>query len=180
MEPGQGFESPEFTIRRSTTSDIPAIESVARVTWGVTYKDIIRPEVQDELLGRWYAPSALEQTILRGDSWLYVAEAMEQVVGFAQFAKRRDDRGELVRIYILPQMQGKGIGGRLMEAGLDSLLRQKVQEVVVQVEKNNQNAIGFYEHNGFRRVREYNVELPGQLLAHLEYMLVLKQRYMPG
>ena len=59
-----------------------------------------------------------------------------------------------LHIDLLPIAQGEGNGRKLIEAFLTKLQSQNVQGVHLTVSKNNQNAIGFYSHVGFQKLKE--------------------------
>jgi ribosomal protein S18 acetylase RimI-like enzyme len=163
-------------VRLAVTQDAVAIGNVAQRTWNDTYAGIILPENQERLLGQWYAPAALEKAIKRSESWLYVAVAQGEVIGFAQFIMRDKGRGELTRIYVLPEWQRQGVGSRLLREGLTTLSTHGVEEVFVHVEKGNAKGIRFYERSEFHQVREFSIELPEQNLELLEYALSVGAR----
>ena len=112
----------------------------------------------------------------RSESWFYIAAAGEGVIGFAQFMMREDRRGELTRIYVLPEWQGRGVGSHLLKEGLDALSKHGAEEVFVHVEKDNANGTGFYERRGFHKVQAFSLEIPEQNLEMLEYVLFLRAR----
>jgi len=112
----------------------------------------------------------------RSESWFYVAVVGEEVIGFAQFMMREDRRGELTRIYVLPEWQRRGVGSRLLREGLAALSTHGAEKVFVHVEKDNAKGTGFYERSGFHQIREFSLELPGQNLEMLEYALSLGAR----
>lgn len=163
-------------IRLAGVQDATGIAEVARRTWCDAYAGIILPATQERFLGRWYTPAALGEAVGRSESWFYVAAAGEGVIGFAQFMMREDKRGDLTRVYVLPEWQGRGAGSRLLKEGLDALSAHGAVEVFVHVEKDNAKGIGFYERKGFRQVRAFSLELPGQNLEMLEYVLELRVR----
>ena len=163
-------------VRLAVAQDAVGIGNVARRTWNDAYAGIILPENQERLLGRWYAPAALEEAIGQSESWFYVAVVQGEVIGFAQFIMRENGRGELTRIYVLPEWQRQGVGSGLLREGLAALSTHGAEEVFVHVEKGNARGIGFYERRGFHQVREFSVELPEQNLELLEYALSLGAR----
>lgn len=112
----------------------------------------------------------------RSESWFYVAAVGEQVIGFAQFMTRENQRGELTRVYVLPEWQQQGVGGRLLKQGLDALSTHGAEEAFVHVEKDNARGTGFYERSGFHPVRAFSLELPEQNLEMIEYALSLGAR----
>lgn len=166
----------DIHIRLAGVQDAVGIADVAQRTWKDAYAGIILPAAQERFLGRWYTPAALGQAMGRSESWFYVAAVEEQVIGFAQFMMRQDKRGELTRIYVLPEWQRRGAGSRLLKLGLDALSTHGAQEVFVHVEKDNARGTGFYERRGFRPVRTFSLELPEQNLEMIEYALSLGAR----
>ena len=163
-------------VRLAVAQDAVLIGNVARRTWNDAYAGIILPENQERLLVRWYAPAALEEAIGQSQSWFYVAVVQGEVIGFAQFIMRDNGRGELTRIYVLPEWQRQGVGSGLLGEGLAALSTHGADEVFVHVEKGNAGGIGFYERRGFHLVREFSLELPEQNLELLEYALSLGAR----
>jgi ribosomal protein S18 acetylase RimI-like enzyme len=163
----------EAIIRRAITTDTTAIENIARRTWQSTYSGIIRPENQELLLRRNYAPDALEKAILQKDSWFFIASVQSEPVGFVQFIMREGEGrdGELSRIYVLPEYQRHGAGGYLLREGSAALAKEGVERLFVVVEKDNFIGRTFYEKKGFHWVREFMFELPNQSLALVEYTL---------
>ncbi len=161
----------DLVIREALPSDAEGIAHVARVTWNDVYADIILPENRARLLARWYAPDALRESIGRENLRLFVALAEDKLVGFAQFAVRRDRSGQLTRIYVLPDWQRKAIGSALFQEGLAVLAGRGVVELFVEVEKDNHAGKAFYGRKGFRYVREFFMELPDQTIVLEELVL---------
>jgi ribosomal protein S18 acetylase RimI-like enzyme len=174
------FVDPRIKVRRAVPADAEAIGHVARVTWNAAYAGIILAENRERLLARWYAPNALRDSITQQDSWLYVAVADDQPVGFAQFVMRKDGAGQLTRIYVLPDWQRKTIGTLLLQEGLAALSRQGAHEVFVQVEKDNRVGKAFYEKKGFRFSREFSMQLPEQRLVLEELVLQIHDQESGG
>jgi ribosomal protein S18 acetylase RimI-like enzyme len=166
----------EAEVRLAVAQDAVGIGNVARRTWADTYTRIISSETQERLLGRWYAAAALEEAIGQGRSWFYVAVVQGKVIGFAQVLMRERRRGELTRIYVLPEWQRQGIGSGLLREGLAALSTHGAEEVFAHVEQDNAKGIAFYQRSGFHQVRELSLELPGQSLDLLEYACSLAAR----
>ena len=82
---------------------------------------------------------------------LIVAKDDDRVIGFVGYGSRGDDEpetGEIFALYVLSEYYGKGIGQRLMEAGLEQL--KAYPRVCLWVLKENGRAIRFYQKCGFR------------------------------
>ncbi|MFJ6933890.1 MAG: GNAT family N-acetyltransferase [Lactobacillus gallinarum] len=86
---------------------------------------------------------------------IYVAEKDEQVVGFVGLGRRRLDF-----LYVLPGMQGKGIGSVLMKTALAKLPRP----VRLSVFADNERAKNLYQKFGFKvtetRTEKWSDEFP--------------------
>jgi ribosomal protein S18 acetylase RimI-like enzyme len=57
-----------------------------------------------------------------------------------------------LHIDVLPRLQGKGVGGRLMQTLLEALREAGSSGVHLVVSAGNPRAIGFYHHLGFREL----------------------------
>ena len=73
-----------------------------------------------------------------------VAELDGKIVGFSTWKAS----GEIYGLYVLQEAQKLGIGRRLLEAMMQPL--SEAPEIWLMVLEGNDNAIGFYEHFGFR------------------------------
>jgi ribosomal protein S18 acetylase RimI-like enzyme len=91
------------------------------------------------------------------------------VVGFAQFLRRIDGQGELVRIYVHPDHQRRGMGRALLATGLPELAAAGMADCYVSAEANNTAARAFYERFGFQLQREYGRFLGDQIIRLVEY-----------
>ena len=166
-------------IRRAEESDLPKVESVARVTWPVAYAGIIPDEVQRRLLESWYSRESLSRALAAPGSSFFVAESSGDVIGFAQFVRRSAESVELTRIYVLPDRQGSGIGMQLLNAGLREFAVEGLKHLTVEVERDNGNGRRFYERAGFAEPRELTRDVQGYVLSLLEYRRPILGRRRP-
>ena len=102
-------------------------QSVAQTHTFLTNKDI------DEIEN--YVPQALKEV-----EHLVVAQNNGDYLGFMGIEKHR-----LEMLFLAPQYIGKGVGRKLIEYGIE---QYQINEVTVN--EQNPNAIGFYEHLGFK------------------------------
>ena len=108
-----------------------------------TYTGLMDPEV----VARW-SPEVYQRIAERFWDTTLVAERNGRVVGFGCW----EPDGLISALYILPEEQGHGIGRLLMDGLLERL--SGCGRVRLQVLEGNDNAIGFYEHLGFRLTGE--------------------------
>ncbi|HON87469.1 MAG TPA: GNAT family N-acetyltransferase [Bacillota bacterium] len=165
-----------FSIRKATEDDIPIIGHLAEVIWADTYKGIISEEEQRLILDDSYSGESLKRSI--SENVFLVAEDGGQPIGFV-------DMGVcaavlyLHRLYVLPSMQKRGVGKRLLlEAISHSMVRfswhldgvEGPQAVVATVDTRNQNARAAYAKMGFEE--EYETWLPmGGIVTRVTYIV---------
>ncbi|AKD05609.1 hypothetical protein PKOR_09080 [Pontibacter korlensis] len=106
----------------------------------LTEEDILfyKPLVRDEYL---------QQVELR-----YVKDENGRIAGFVGTAE-----GKVEMLFVHPESRGQGIGKKLLQYAVDAL-----QANAVDVNEQNEQAIGFYEHFGFRTVSRSEVDGMGK------------------
>jgi ribosomal protein S18 acetylase RimI-like enzyme len=161
----------DYAIRPATLDDVTGITEVARYTWDVTYAHSMGVHNRRTFLNQAYAPEALYKAIEHEPGWFYVAVQMGTVVGFAQYLRRFDAQGELVRIYVHPDHQRRGVGRAFLATGLTAMAATGVTFCYASVEVNNTAACTFYERFDFRRHREYGRFLGDQIIRLVEYVV---------
>ncbi|MGM7680770.1 GNAT family N-acetyltransferase [Cytobacillus sp. Hm23] len=151
--------------------DIKQVQDVAKITWNATYEGIIPLEVQENFLHSAYNDERMKQRLER--STLFVAEIEGRVVGFANFSPVREDGkvelGAIYAIYLYPEQQGKGIGSVLLQKGIESL--DGVNEIYINVERDNKIGKTFYEAKGFEVVKEFDDDFDGHILKTVRMVL---------
>lgn len=155
----------EIHVRVATEKDVEKIQSIAEVTWHKTYAGVIPESNQDHIISVWYSTTGLKESLLREDSRFLVAETGGEVVGFAQFSMRPDAQAQLSRIYVLPDIQGKGAGRLLLKDGLNWLKQKQVRELRVIVGRENRIGRGFYEATGFRWLRDFDDDFQDEVIS---------------
>ncbi|KFZ43124.1 N-acetyltransferase [Anoxybacillus flavithermus] len=163
-----------YVIRKMKQEDIKQIQYIAKITWNVTYEGIIPSDVQENFLKSAYSDERMKQRLDR--SILFVAEMDEKIVGFANFSPiGKDGSVELWALYVHPKQQGKGIGSALLQKGIQI---DGVNEIYVNVEKDNQIGKTFYEAKGFEVVKEFVEEFDGHTLKTIRMVLKLKKSHI--
>lgn len=114
-------------------------QSVAQTHTFLTNKDI------DEIEN--YVPQALKEV-----EHLVVAQNNGDYLGFMGIEKHR-----LEMLFLAPQYIGKGVGRKLIEYGIK---QYQINEVTVN--EQNPNAIGFYEHLGFKTYKRTEFDEQGR------------------
>ncbi|WP_249808829.1 GNAT family N-acetyltransferase, partial [Bradyrhizobium sp. 174] len=75
-----------------------------------------------------------------------IAEQNGEVLGFVDSVP-----GEVTRLFVLPKASGRGIGERLLKAGLEAAAKEHPGPIKIE---STLNAQRFYERHGFRAIQK--------------------------
>ncbi|AZB44120.1 GNAT family N-acetyltransferase [Bacillus sp. FJAT-42376] len=134
-----------FKIRKAVKEDIKGIAEVHVTSWRTTYRNIVDAEYLNALTyeqkeNQW-ANADLDQLFLAEDE-------EDRIVGFSSFGNERTEKygfdGEIYAIYLLEEVQRKGLGSALFLNSVDDLIEKGCQSVMVWVISENPSR-GFYE-----------------------------------
>jgi [ribosomal protein S18]-alanine N-acetyltransferase len=131
---------PPVRIRPADEDDLPALADLE----AAAFPDPGSPAWSQALLA-----SELEQATAM---MLVAASASHrEVLGYASF-RRVGRESELLRVAVAPNARGRGIGRRLVEAGLARLRGEGVTTCFLEVRPSNTPALALYERLGFARI----------------------------
>ena len=138
-------------------------------SWHEAYPGLVSDEYLEKL--------TLEKCEKMAYSWpdnLIVAKENGRVIGFVGYGDRGDeapDTGEIFALYVLSEYYGKGVGLRLIKAGLEQL--KGYSRICLWVLKDNKRAIRFYQKCGFAADGE---ELISPNIGAAEIRMVMKRK----
>jgi ribosomal protein S18 acetylase RimI-like enzyme len=122
------------TIRRATLQDLDALEQLER----------------EVFLADAFRRSQLRYLLTRGHATIVVAQEAGQVLGAAIMLWRRGTTvGRLYSIATAPAAQGRGVGGRLLQACEEEASQRGCKAVGLEVRTDNRQARTFYERRGY-------------------------------
>lgn len=152
-----------YKIRKAVNEDAKQIAVVHVNSWKTTYNGIVADAYLESLT--YESKEKMWRTI--DPDTVFVAENKDgQLVGFAGFGQERTGEygfdGELYAIYLLKEVQGAGIGRRLVEAVADELMQKNYQSMLLWVMNANPSK-GFYERFSPEKIAEdvYTIEGTG-------------------
>lgn len=131
-------------IRDALPADAPAVRAVAARAWPAAYEGLFEPAFIEAVVARTYAVEAIREHIADPGSVFLVACDGDAVTGFLHYGA-----GELHRLYVEPELVGRGIGAALLEE-LNSRLPAGTEYVAL-VREGNERALHFYDRHGFER-----------------------------
>ena len=162
-------------IRRAGQGDAGALAEVGARTFTLTFGHLYPPEDLAFFLDDSHSEAAYGRLLGDRRYALWLLEDAGRAVGFAvagpcglPHPEVAPEDGELKRLYLLPEAQNGGWGGRLFEAAEAWLLRDGPRRVWISVWSENHGAQRFYARRGYAKVAEY--EFPVGRVRDIEYM----------
>lgn len=149
-----------FTIQQTDEAGIGIIQDLIRRIWHPTYENILTEEQSNYMLDEMYSSGVLlNQMQQQGQTFLLVYED-EQPVGFAAFEYNHkvSTACKLHKIYLLPTMQGKGVGKLLLQEVAARAAAWGQKTLLLNVNRFN-NAIVFYKRQGFHVIAEEDIDI---------------------
>lgn len=147
----------DITVTVAEENDAEGIEQVVYKAWLDAYPNeefgITVDDIEDRFVERLsekgieFRKKSIRDHANSETVKVFVAKEGEKVVGMS-IANITDTVNQLTAIYVLPEMQGKGIGKLLWEECKKFFDPEK--DVVVELLTYNKNAIVFYEKRGFK------------------------------
>jgi len=136
-------------LRKAKEEDIAMISNLAEQIWPQTYNAYISKEQLRFMLEKMYNRGELLDQLQNGHVFLMASEGGKDV-GFAGFSliDLPNNTYKLHKLYVLPEMHGKGIGKILINEVVNLAARKGGKTLQLNVNRNN-NAKDFYLKAGF-------------------------------
>ncbi len=150
----------EVGIIKASEDDLKSIHDMAQVVFRHTYRDILSSEQMEYMMDMMYSMPNLLMQIHEGHHY-YIAYVSGEPCGYVSVQYEGTDDGgvevfHLHKIYVMPQVQGKGVGQRLFDTVVGHVCDNasgKPARIELNVNKHNK-AVGFYRHLGMRVLLE--------------------------
>lgn len=142
--------------------DIERLQAVCKQTFKETFGADNTDEDLEEYFAKAYAPDVLKQELSSDESQTYFYNIRGNIAGYlkvnwgsAQTETDYPEAFEIQRIYVTKRFQHLHIGGQLMKKALSIAKDLGRKQVWLGVWEQNENAQGFYEYYGFKRIGEH-------------------------
>ena len=148
------------TIRQATPDDCHLIRELAIPAWKVAYAEILSDKQMEYMLKMMYTDESLAQQMREGHIF-FIAECDDLPCGFISFHSQGEGLYVLEKLYVLPQVQGKGAGRFLVEKAeeyISNLNPGKQFLFELNVNRNN-SAVDFYKRLEFHVDREVDEDI---------------------
>jgi len=160
----------DVTIRRGTVEDAGLLSELAARTFSETFAADNTPEDLAEYIATSFNIARLTSELEDPASNFLIAEVDGNAAGYARLHDGEPEKCieganpvELVRLYVLREWLGRGVGEQLMRACLDAARRAGHETVWLGVWERNARAQAFYRKWNFRTVGEHVFPLGSDL-----------------
>ena len=159
-----------MNIRKANTSDTYLLAEMGARTFADSFAADNTPEDMVDYLAHAFSPDIQAAEMAEPGTLFFIAEEDSQPVGYTRLREGNvpDFVGgthaiEIVRIYSIKEMIGKGVGKALMSACLEEARARGCDVIWLDVWEKNPRAIAFYQKWGFEKVGEQGFQLGSDL-----------------
>lgn len=147
-------------ITKASTDDIPVIKGMSSVVFRHTYSTILDNEQIEYMMEWMYSKDSLLKQFSEGDVF-FIAFKENIPCGYMSIHHEESievetDIYHLQKLYVMPTMQGNGIGKLLLETAFNYARENKNKgraRIELNVNRNNK-AVGFYKRMGMNILYE--------------------------
>jgi len=158
-------------FRIAAEEDVPLLEKLAQEIWHLHYPSIISVEQIIYMLDIQYNRNVIADSLKSGKLWVIIVDG-DIEVGFMSFDMPSIDICKLEKLYIYPSHQGKGIGRRAIQFGIEYAKKNSAKKIILNVNRKNASSIAAYKAFGFRISHQEDNYLGEYLLD--DYVMTLK------
>ena len=158
------------TLRLATPGDAAKLARFAEMTFRESYASQNTVADMNAYVDATFQPEGIARELDDPSNTFIIAQTPDQVVGYAKLRRGKsvscvsaDPAAELERIYVHPDLAGKGVGKRLLARSLDIVRAEAAACLWLGVWEHNQRAIEFYISQGFVDVGSHYFRLGSQL-----------------
>ncbi len=138
----------DFQLRAAESdAELRRIEALARRIWPKTYDGILSPEQLEYMLHMMYDLSVLRRELAEGVCFRILYDG-EIPIGFFSCGPYREGVAKLHKLYLDYDYHRLGLGSYMLQAAKQLLREAGYRHMLLNVNKNNRNALRAYERNG--------------------------------
>lgn len=161
------MENPDLVmVRTASHNDVSLLAELSTTSFRATFEQYNTPEDMEAYLAESFSEEKLGQELSDPLATFFIAELSGKPLGFAKLQIGTSDASvtgpnpvELVRLYVLPESIGHGIGARLMQECIETAISRGFETLWLGVWEHNHRAIRFYHKWGFEEVGSHVFQL---------------------
>lgn len=139
-------------------NDIDTIVNLSHKIWNEYYITILSKNQIDYMLDLMYNKKQIAFELDNDFTWLLIKQDND-FIGYASYSILNNKKYKLHKIYIYPNLHGKGYGSQLLNFIIDDIKSKGGNKLSLNVNKYNTKSIKFYEKNGFKIVDDVVVDI---------------------
>lgn len=147
--------------------------ALARAIWQAHYPGIISTAQIEYMLAQRYDPAVIRAELAQAGVWWFVLRRNCEIAAYMALQKEGAAALKIDKLYVRPDLQRRGCGGRLIARAEALARREGCGELELAVNRGNTNAIAAYRKHGFT-VREAVVKDIGGGFVMDDYVMVKK------
>jgi len=143
----------------ATKEQLAIVKNLAYKIWPNAYETILSKAQLDYMLEMIYSIDSLEKQFDNGHIFLLI-EDDQNFIGFASYEINcnNSNKTKLQKLYVLPEIQGKGIGKQVIDYIKDKVVLSNNLALFLNVNKFNK-AKDFYQKYGFQIIKEEVIDI---------------------
>ena len=147
-------------IVEATTDHIYNIQVLSNVIWPATFSNILSQEQISYMMDMMYSTSSLEKQMNELNHHYLLAEEDGEYLGYLSYELNYKGTPitKIHKIYVLPSVQGKGVGRLFIDAVSKLALKNNNTLLSLNVNRYNK-AIDFYKPMGFDFFASENIDI---------------------
>ena len=148
-------------IIRADKNNIKDIQLVSNVAWPHAFREILSPDQIKYMMNWMYSDESLKEQMEVKNHHYFLAKENDKFLGYMSIEHNCENSGKtkIHKIYILPDVQKKGIGKLLLDTAINETKKQNGSAIFLNVNKYNDNAIGFYKKTNFFLAKEEVIDI---------------------
>jgi ribosomal protein S18 acetylase RimI-like enzyme len=157
----------------ATKEQLAIVKNLAYKIWPNAYETILSKAQLDYMLEMIYSIDSLEKQFDNGHIFLLI-EDDHNFIGFASYELNcnNSNKTKLQKLYVLPEIQGKGIGKQVIDYIKDKVILSNNLALFLNVNKFNK-AKDFYQKYGFQITKEEVIDIGNNYIMD-DYVMEIK------
>jgi ribosomal protein S18 acetylase RimI-like enzyme len=157
----------------ATKEQLAIVKNLAYKIWPNAYETILSRAQLDYMLEMIYSIDSLEKQFNIGHVFILI-EDDQNFIGFASYELNcnNSNKTKLQKLYVLPEIQGKGIGKQVIDYIKDKVVLSNNVALFLNVNKFNK-AKDFYQKYGFQIIKEEVIDIGNNYIMD-DYVMEIK------
>ena len=153
------IEASETEIIRVEQAEIPELSTVASKVVKEHYDPLIGATQNDYMIEKFQSETALSKQFEDGWRYFWVRQDHDAAGFFAIYP--RDGGMYISKFYLQKQFRGRHLARKMLEFIQEMAKQEGLSHVFLNVNRGNTDTIHIYQHLGFVKVREEDIDIGG-------------------